>query len=153
MNICDAGISFKLLCRAAAECNENCRQKWMQDVNAHLTASQMVFINETSKDERTHQQNDNPLKALKIPYCLLFSLNIPWNNPLETLKALNFPWNVFSRILRENKLFSKHFNVFLMWSIDIMDIQSLGLVQQSVPTLYKGNNITWLLLFHWMGTN
>jgi transposase len=53
LNIRDAGLSFKLLCRAAAERDEDFRQEWKQDVNAHFTASQMVFIDETSKDERT----------------------------------------------------------------------------------------------------
>ena len=52
-NIRDAGISFKLLCRAAAERDEDFREEWKQDANAHFTASQMVFIDETSKDERT----------------------------------------------------------------------------------------------------
>ena len=53
LNICDAGITYKLLHRAAAECDEDLRQEWKQDVNAHFTASQMVFVDETSKDERT----------------------------------------------------------------------------------------------------
>ena len=52
-NIRDAGISFKLLCRAAAERDEDFREEWKQDANAHFTASQMVFVDETSKDERT----------------------------------------------------------------------------------------------------
>jgi transposase len=53
MNIRDAGISYKLLRRAAAERDEDLRQEWMEDVNAHFMASQMVFVDETSKDERT----------------------------------------------------------------------------------------------------
>lgn len=53
LNICDAGISYKLLRRAAAERDEDFRQEWKQDVNAHYTASQMVFVDETSKDDRT----------------------------------------------------------------------------------------------------
>jgi transposase len=52
-NIHDTGITFKLLRRAAAEHNEDLQQEWKQEVNAHFMASQMVFINETSKDERT----------------------------------------------------------------------------------------------------
>jgi transposase len=51
LNIRNAGLSFKLLRRAAAECDEDFWQEWKQDVNAHFTASQMVFIDETSKDE------------------------------------------------------------------------------------------------------
>lgn len=53
VNIRDAGISFKLLRRAAAERDEDLRLEWMQDVNARFVASQMVFIDETSKDDRT----------------------------------------------------------------------------------------------------
>jgi hypothetical protein len=52
-NILDAGITFKLLRRAAAERDEDFRQEWKQDVNAHFMASQMVFVDETSKDDRT----------------------------------------------------------------------------------------------------
>ena len=52
-NIRNAGISFKLLHRAAAECDEDYWEEWKQDANAHFTASQMVFVDETSKDERT----------------------------------------------------------------------------------------------------
>lgn len=52
-NIRDAGITFKLLRRAAAERDEDLRQEWKLEVNAHFMASQMVFIDETSKDERT----------------------------------------------------------------------------------------------------
>jgi transposase len=52
-NIRDAGITFKLLRKAAAERDEDLRQEWIQDVNTHFMASQMVFVDETSKDDRT----------------------------------------------------------------------------------------------------
>ena len=52
-NICDTGIYFKLLYRAAAEHDEDFWEEWKQDANAHFTASQMVFIDETSKNEQT----------------------------------------------------------------------------------------------------
>ncbi len=51
LNIHDAGITFKLLCRAAAEHDEDLQQEWMQNVNANFVASQMVFVDETSKDD------------------------------------------------------------------------------------------------------
>ena len=51
LNICDAGITYKLLRKAAAECNEDLHQEWMQDVNEHFVASQMVFVDKTSKDD------------------------------------------------------------------------------------------------------
>jgi len=53
LNICDAGISFKLLHRAAAEHDEDFQQEWKQDANTHFTALQMIFVDETSKDEQT----------------------------------------------------------------------------------------------------
>src|SRR5229473_8215890 len=52
-NIHDAGLSFKLLCRAVGERDEDFRVEWKQDINAHFTASQMIFVDETSKDDRT----------------------------------------------------------------------------------------------------
>ena len=52
-NIHDAGATYKLLWKAAAERDEDAWQEWKDDVNAHFTAVQMVFVNETSKDHRT----------------------------------------------------------------------------------------------------
>ncbi len=57
LNIHDAGITFKLLCRAAAERDEDLQQEWMQNINANFVASQMVFIDETSKDDQTIYQH------------------------------------------------------------------------------------------------
>jgi hypothetical protein len=51
-NILDAGITYKLLRRAAAERDEDLWQEWKQDVNTNFMASQMVFIDETSKDDQ-----------------------------------------------------------------------------------------------------
>ena len=56
-SIRDAGITYKLLQRAAAECNEDFRQEWKQDANIHFSASQMIFVDETSKDECTIYQH------------------------------------------------------------------------------------------------
>jgi len=63
LNIHDAGITFKLLHRAAAECDEDLRQEWMQNINANFVASQMVFVDETSKDDRTIYQHYGCLVA------------------------------------------------------------------------------------------
>ncbi len=52
-NIRDAGISFKLLRKAVAERDEDQQLEWKEDVNTHFIASQMVFVDETSKDNRT----------------------------------------------------------------------------------------------------
>ena len=52
-HIRDAGMTFKLLRRAAAERDDELRQDWMNDVNTHFVASQMIFVDESSKDDRT----------------------------------------------------------------------------------------------------
>ena len=57
LNIRDAGITYKLLHKAAAERDEDLHQEWMQDVNEHFVASQMVFVDETSKDDQTIYQH------------------------------------------------------------------------------------------------
>jgi transposase len=52
-SICNAGITYKLLQRAAAECDEDFRQEWKQDANIHFSALQMIFVDEINKDEHT----------------------------------------------------------------------------------------------------
>jgi transposase len=52
-NIRDAGVTYKLLGKAAAERDEDARQEWKDNINTHFVASQMVFVDETSKDDRT----------------------------------------------------------------------------------------------------
>src|SRR5258708_27494039 len=52
-NIHDAGISFKLLRKATAEHDEDQRLEWKEDVNTHFIASQIVFVDKTSKDNQT----------------------------------------------------------------------------------------------------
>ena len=52
-NIRDAGLTYKLLCKAAAERDEEARAEWMDDMNAHFTARQLVFVDESSKDDHT----------------------------------------------------------------------------------------------------
>ena len=56
-NIRDARITYKLLHRAAAERDKDFWQEWKEGINAHFTASQMIFVDETSKDERTIYQH------------------------------------------------------------------------------------------------
>src|SRR5258708_27949262 len=52
-NICDTGLSFKLFHRAVGEHNKDFRAEWKQDINEHFTASQMIFVDKTSKDNQT----------------------------------------------------------------------------------------------------
>jgi transposase len=49
----DAGLTLKRLRRAANERDEEERQRFREDVQAHLLASQVVCVDETSKDNRT----------------------------------------------------------------------------------------------------
>ena len=52
-NIRDLGITYKLLRKAAAERDEEVRQEWVDDMRTHFMASQLVMVDETSKDDRT----------------------------------------------------------------------------------------------------
>jgi transposase len=52
-NIRDAGITYKLLRRAAAERDDDARTEWMEEVNSQFVAQQLVFVDESSKDDRT----------------------------------------------------------------------------------------------------
>lgn len=53
VNIADAGITYKLLRRAAAERDDAERGAWRAYMTANFHSSQLVFIDESSKDERT----------------------------------------------------------------------------------------------------
>jgi transposase len=52
-NIRDAGITYKLLRKAAAERDDDARAEWMDEMNTHFVSQQLVFVDETSKDDRT----------------------------------------------------------------------------------------------------
>jgi transposase len=52
-NLVDAGITYKLLRKAAAERDEDARQHFRDHAKNHWTANQLVFVDESSKDERT----------------------------------------------------------------------------------------------------
>ncbi len=52
-NIQDAGISYKLLCQRAVERDEVARERWKEDVGANFVAAQMVWTDESSKDDWT----------------------------------------------------------------------------------------------------
>jgi transposase len=52
-NIRDAGFTYKLLRKAAAERNDDLREEWMAEMQMHYVARQLVMIDETSKDDRT----------------------------------------------------------------------------------------------------
>lgn len=49
----DAGLTYKQLTRAAAERDEEQRQKWREQIQAHLAAEMVVTVDESSKDGRT----------------------------------------------------------------------------------------------------
>ena len=52
-NIQAAGLTYKLLCRRAAERDELVREQWREDVQVNFVAAQTVWTDESSKDDRT----------------------------------------------------------------------------------------------------
>ena len=52
-NLCDAGLSYKLVRKAAAEHDEEAREAWRAYVARNYVPSMMVFVDETSKDDCT----------------------------------------------------------------------------------------------------
>jgi len=52
-NIREAGLSSKLLRRHAVERNEMARAAWRADMGANFIGRQLIFVDESSKDERT----------------------------------------------------------------------------------------------------
>ena len=51
--ICDAGITYKMLQKAASERDEAAREEWREFVRNNLVASMMITADESSKDGRT----------------------------------------------------------------------------------------------------
>ncbi|KAF8581189.1 hypothetical protein K439DRAFT_1654130 [Ramaria rubella] len=52
-NIREAGLTYKLLRRAAGERDEGARAAWRADMQANFIAGMLVCVDESSKDERT----------------------------------------------------------------------------------------------------
>ncbi len=52
-NIRDCGITYKMLHKAAVERDEEVRTHWKAEMQANWVASQVVVVDETSKDDRT----------------------------------------------------------------------------------------------------
>jgi hypothetical protein len=51
--ICDCGLTYKVLQRAAAERDDDQREEWMEDMRMHHIGRQLVMVDEMSKDDRT----------------------------------------------------------------------------------------------------
>lgn len=49
----DLGYTYKALKKAAAERDDDYRQEWMANMKSKFVASQYVFVDESSKDDRT----------------------------------------------------------------------------------------------------
>lgn len=49
----DCSITYKLLRRAASERDEEARSRWRLDYQEQYSASQLLFVDESSKDDRT----------------------------------------------------------------------------------------------------
>jgi transposase len=52
-NLLDAGLTYKLLQKAAAEQDNQAREGWLHDVLMNFAADQLIFLDESSKDNRT----------------------------------------------------------------------------------------------------
>lgn len=52
-NIRDSALTYKALRKAASEADQALRDAWMADAKANWVASQLVFVDESSKDDRT----------------------------------------------------------------------------------------------------
>jgi len=52
-NLRDLGLTYKRLKRIAAERDDAYRADWLHNITAHYTAHQLVFLDESSKDDRT----------------------------------------------------------------------------------------------------
>ena len=53
MNLCDLGLTYKQLRRTAVERDEIAHAAWHHDLTTHFIAKQLVFIDESSKDDQT----------------------------------------------------------------------------------------------------
>lgn len=49
----DLGFTYKYLSKAALERDEELRREWMEEIQSEFVAAQMVFVDESSKDDRT----------------------------------------------------------------------------------------------------
>lgn len=52
-NLRDLGLTYKLLHKCVAEQDKPCRQAWREYAQANWVSSQLVFVDETSKDDCT----------------------------------------------------------------------------------------------------
>ena len=59
----DLGFTYKYMKKVAVERDEDGRRQWMEAIRAEFVAEQMVFVDESSKDDRTSQTLD--LEALE----------------------------------------------------------------------------------------
>lgn len=50
-NIWDCGMTYKMLHKAAAECDKEARAHWKAQIQANWVAGQVVVVDETSKNE------------------------------------------------------------------------------------------------------
>ncbi|KAG1901264.1 uncharacterized protein F5891DRAFT_950847 [Suillus fuscotomentosus] len=52
-NLRDLGLAYKCLSRIVAECDDGFRADWLHNMTVNYTAEQLVFLDESSKDDRT----------------------------------------------------------------------------------------------------
>jgi transposase len=52
-NLKDLGLTYKRLKRVAAKCDDGFRADWLHNMTTNYTAEQLVFLDESSKDDHT----------------------------------------------------------------------------------------------------
>ncbi len=88
-NICNTGLSSKLFCRAVGEHNEDFWVEWKQDINAHFTTSQMIFVDKTSKDNQTIYWH---YRCSVARHYASINANFVWGDRFSMVAALSLDW-------------------------------------------------------------
>ena len=71
-NLCDLELTYRLLCRIAAECNDVAHTEWLHEIAANYMADQMVFMDGKGISIVTHQSSTN------LKWYLLQVMNYAW---------------------------------------------------------------------------
>ena len=58
-NLCDLELTYRLLCRITAECNDVAHTEWLHEIAANYMADQMVFMDGKGISIVTHQSSTN----------------------------------------------------------------------------------------------
>lgn len=121
-NLKDAGLTLKIMTKAASERDEARRQEYMDYARNNWVASQLVFVDETSKDDRTiYRHYGRSLIGQKAttqaPFCR--------GNRYSLVAALTTEGYICERAV-EGSVNSIEFNDFIITEVvHILDFSSL----------------------------